>query len=101
MVHIGSYINICTGLFSLNSQVNEPLMKKKIWPWMVVCKYFDSGKSTFYIWYIVEPPNKGQVGDNINSAVVSFVERLSSSWRFKMYWDYKEANFWDLDLCPL
>ena len=28
----------------------------------------------------VEPPNKGQVGDNINSAVVSFVERL-----FKMY----------------
>ena len=27
---------------------------------------------------IVEPPNKGHVGDNINSAVVSFVERLSS-----------------------
>ena len=33
----------------------------------------------------VEPPNKGHVGDNINSAVVSFVERLSSSRRFKMY----------------
>ena len=28
--------------------------------------------------YTVEPPNKGHVGDNINSAVVSFVERLSS-----------------------
>ena len=26
----------------------------------------------------VEPPNKGHIGDNINSAVVSFVERLSS-----------------------
>ena len=26
----------------------------------------------------VEPPNIGHVGDNINSAVVSFVERLSS-----------------------
>ena len=24
------------------------------------------------------PPNKGHFGDNINSAVVSFVERLSS-----------------------
>ena len=29
--------------------------------------------------------NKGHVGDNIKSAVVSFVERLSSSRRFKMY----------------
>ena len=26
----------------------------------------------------VEPPNKGHVGDNINSAVLSFIERLSS-----------------------
>ena len=26
----------------------------------------------------VEPLNKGHIGDNINSAVVSFVERLSS-----------------------
>ena len=25
-----------------------------------------------------KPPNKGHVGDNINSAVLSFVERLSS-----------------------
>ena len=33
----------------------------------------------------VEPPNKGHFGDNINSAVLSFVERLSSSRRFKMY----------------
>ena len=28
--------------------------------------------------YTAEPPNKGHIGDNINSAVVSFVERLSS-----------------------
>ena len=33
----------------------------------------------------VEPPNKGHFGDNINSAVVSFVEILSSRRRFKMY----------------
>ena len=26
----------------------------------------------------VEPPNKGHVGDNINSTVLSFIERLSS-----------------------
>ena len=26
----------------------------------------------------MEPPNKGHVGDNINSAVLSFIERLSS-----------------------
>ena len=35
--------------------------------------------------HTVEPPNKGHVGDIINSAVVSLVERLSSSRRFKMY----------------
>ena len=39
--------------------------------------------------HYVELPNKGHVGDNINSAVVSivvsFVESLSSLWRFKMY----------------
>ena len=35
--------------------------------------------------YTVESPNKGHVGDNVNSAVVSFVERLSSSRSFKMY----------------
>ena len=26
----------------------------------------------------MEPPNKGHVGDNINSVVLSFIERLSS-----------------------
>ena len=44
----------------------------------------------------MEPPNKGHFGDNINSAVVSFVERLSSLRRFKMYW---ETNF--LGPCPV
>ena len=34
--------------------------------------------------YTVEHMNQGHFGDNINSAVVSFVERLSSSQRFKM-----------------
>ena len=41
-------------------------------------------RKLYYI-YTVEPPNKGHFGDNINSAVVSFVESLSSSRRFKMY----------------
>ena len=40
-------------------------------------------------------------GDNINSAVLSFVERLSFSRRFKLYWKYREANFWNLGLCRL
>ena len=31
----------------------------------------------------MEPPNKGHFGDNINSAVLSFVERFSSSRRFR------------------
>ena len=35
--------------------------------------------------YTVEPLNKGHIGDNINSAVVFIVERLSSRRRFKMY----------------
>ena len=41
--------------------------------------------------YTVEPPNKGHFGDNINSAVLSLIERLSSSWRFSMnrnYWEW-------------
>ena len=32
-----------------------------------------------------QPPNKGHFGNNINSSLLSFVERLSSSLRFKMY----------------
>ena len=28
--------------------------------------------------YIVEPPNKGHIGNNTNSAVLSFIVRLSS-----------------------
>ena len=32
----------------------------------------------FNILITVEPPNKGHVGDNINSAVLSLIERLSS-----------------------
>ena len=35
--------------------------------------------------FIVKPPNKGHFGNNINSSLLSFVERLSSSRRFKMY----------------
>ena len=40
--------------------------------------------------YTVEPPNKGHFGNNINSAVLSLVERLSSSRRFTMYGNYRE-----------
>ena len=36
-----------------------------------------------------------RIKDNRNSAVVTFVERLSSLRRFKMYYNYREANLWD------
>ena len=36
----------------------------------------------------VKPPNKGHIGDNINSHALSLVERLSSSQRFKLYCYY-------------
>ena len=41
----------------------------------------------------VEPPKKGHFGDNINSAVSSFIERLSSSRRFSLCWNYRKSNF--------
>ena len=41
----------------------------------------------------MEPSNKGHVGDNINSLVLSFVERLSSSRRLSVYRNYREGNF--------
>ena len=47
--------------------------------------YYIVCNTIVYNAYTVEPPNKGHVGDDINSAVVSFVEKLSSSRRFKMY----------------
>ena len=44
----------------------------------------------------VKPLNKGHFGDNINSAVLSFMERVSSSRRFSIYWNYRESNFGSL-----
>jgi len=45
--------------------------------------------------YTVKPLNKRSIGDNIYSVVVSFVERLASLGRFKMFlnYRYKEANY--------
>ena len=40
----------------------------------------------------VEPPNKGYFGININSAVLSLVERQFSSRRFSMYENHREDN---------
>ena len=40
----------------------------------------------------VEPPNKGHFGTNINSAVLSLLERLSSLRGFLMYNLYREVN---------
>ena len=42
--------------------------------------------------HTVKPLNKGCIGNNINSAFMSFVERLSSSQRFEMYWNHRETN---------
>ena len=44
------------------------------------------------------PLNKGHVGDNINSAGLSFIERLSS---FRGSQCNRESNFWDPKQCPL
>ena len=44
--------------------------------------------------YTVEPPNKGHFGNNIiNSAVLSLIERFSSSQWFSMDRKYKEWQF--------
>ena len=40
--------------------------------------------------YTVEPLKKGYPGDHINSAVLSFIKRLSSPWGFLMYGKYRE-----------
>ena len=45
----------------------------------------------------VEPPNKGHVGDNINSAVVFFVERLSSFGDLKCIRSIGKHSFWTLN----
>ena len=47
---------------------------------MVSQRYCSVSERLYSVYYKVyrEPPNKGHVRDNINSAVVSFVERLSS-----------------------
>ena len=50
--------------------------------------YFNSHASI-----TVEPPNKGHFGNNINSAGLSLVERMSSSRRFSLlYGNYREGN---------
>ena len=51
--------------------------------------------------YTVKPPNKGHIGDNINSHALSLVERLSSSRRFKLYCYYRETGFSGSKNCPL
>ena len=56
---------------------------------------------SFRYLYTVEPPNKGHFGTNINSAVLSLVERLSSSRRFSMYENHREDNILRLEQCPL
>ena len=48
----------------------------------------------------VEPPNKGHVGDNINSAVLSFIERLSSFRGSKCTKTMGRVIFLDLEQCP-
>ena len=52
----------------------------------------------------VESPNKGHVGDSINLAVLSFIERLSSFRGFQCIYNvHYRKNYlnWDLEQCPL
>ena len=51
--------------------------------------------------YTVKLPNKGHFGDNINSAVLSLVERLSPSRRFLMYGNYMDSNVLGLEAVSL
>ena len=53
--------------------------------------------------YRVELPlNRKHIGDNINSAVLSFVERLSSFRGSHCTCTYmNESNFLDFEQCPL
>ena len=46
---------------------------------------------TYVLCTTVEPPNKGHIGDNINSAVLSFIERLSSFRGFQRIKTMAEA----------
>ena len=58
-------------------------------------------KSTTQV-YTVEPPSKGHVGNNINSVVLSFIERLSCFRGSKCTKTIGHiCNFWDLEQCPL
>ena len=51
--------------------------------------------------YTVKPPNKGHFGDNINSAVLSLVERFSPSQRFLMHGNYMDSNILGLEAVSL
>ena len=53
-----------------------------------------------HIWYACTV-NKGHFGDNINSAVLSLVERLSLSRRFLMYGNYMDSNILGLEAVSL
>ena len=63
------------------------------------CKFHMYMQSAHYCWKVrtVEPPNKGHVWDNISSLMLSlsFVERLSSSRR------YKESKYLELQAVSL
>ena len=53
-------------------------------PTIVLC-VFSGRKHTERVWNTVKPLNKGHIGKSINSAVVSFAERLSSSQRVQLF----------------
>ena len=74
---LGSYNESCYPESHLSTQSNEiPVVAK--------------AHQGLLITYTVKPLNKGHFGNNINLAVMSFVERFSSSQRFKMY---SETNY--------
>ena len=69
------------------------------WYGFLLCKAF-----VLPFIYTVEPLNKIYVGDNIiNSAVLSFIKRSSSSRGSQCIRtiNFRKSNFWDLEHCPL
>ena len=85
--NVTTFVEVFIVLFELSCDIHVPIIFAQL------CFVGQNIKFILVLleWWIqtigntVEPLNKGHFGNNINSAVVSFVERLSSSRRFKMY----------------
>ena len=87
------------------------LVQARSWPyvsWVFICSahawalQINTHEREWHCTCTVEPPNKGHFGNNIiNSAVLSLIERLSSSRRFLVNRTIGNGSFWDPKQYPL